>query len=116
MEILTHHQIIDETVEYYSNNPRSVRVDGFCLYLGPNGEKCAFSRCLTDEGVAMVHFHENTRVGHEYLIHLKSQYQGKSVKFWRDLQRLHDNQSHWDNKELTSIGKQYVEYLKNEYL
>lgn len=51
---LTKHQIIDEIVDYYNNNPRSVRTDEYgsssCYYYHPvTNIQCAFSRCTKKE-------------------------------------------------------------------
>lgn len=81
-------EIIDETVEFYENNPRSLNPNpkgeaDRCLYNGPNGEACAFARCVADE------YREKLEEGKGSYYHLelfgdklfKEQYKGKSERF-----------------------------------
>jgi hypothetical protein len=121
----TAHEIIDETVEYYSKNPRSLgkygSKDSACLYLGPNGEKCAFSRCVMDSEVKGLHQSEgqslNMFVRNDSLDHvLESEYRGHSKDFWISLQHLHDDKSHWNGNTLTVEGQNFVKRLKKHFV
>jgi hypothetical protein len=111
---LTKHQIIDETVKYYSNNPRSIGSDSTCVYNGPNGEKCAFSRCCTDNS----EFKEGSGANTQNKAVLLPQYAHypieKNEYFWRRLQELHDVERYWD-KGLTPEGMDYVKILKEKF-
>jgi hypothetical protein len=117
---LTAHQIIDETVAFYSEDTsrRSYNSDiNNCLYLGPNGTKCAYSRCWK-EGVYSPDMEQKTP--HELSIHgyepdsiVQEQYKGHSDEFWFNLQQLHDDTNCWDEKGLTSKGTIFVEKLKS---
>ena len=108
---LTAHEIIDETVEYYQNNPRS-KDDNRCLYNGPNGEKCAFSRCCTPDSK----FKEGRGSGLQVEVILLPQYEGQSKLFWNEIQNLHDTDNYWDGNTLTKLGEYEVLRMKNEYL
>lgn len=122
MKRLTKHQIIDETIKHYSNNPRAVNECGNnCVYLTEDGITCAHSRCLTDEArMTIVNEGRTTstatviieKYGDE--IH-KEQYRGHNETFWRSIQRLHDLTSHWDENGLTKRGQDYVKYIKSIY-
>lgn len=110
-------EIIDETVEYYSNvNKRSVN-GNYCKYLSDSGNKCAFSRCCTDEGVEHLHnYCEGIRVSEVLLSWLKPEYKGHSLKFWSKLQTLHDALTFWeDDGGLSEEGLEYVEELKEQF-
>jgi hypothetical protein len=116
-------EIIEETVEFYKNNPRSINNDeGWdkCVYLNDDGHKCAFSRCCTDEGVTWLH--EEIDIGRDggsviqhFLEHLKPEYQGHDIEFWKDIQKVHDKKLHWDGQILTELGIEFVNILKKEY-
>lgn len=112
-------EIIDETVEYYSNNPRSINDYKICTYHGENGEKCAFSRLCEDdvdfslfEGRACDYIF---KVNPNFMENLKEEYRYKDLNFYRDLQRLHDNESYWKGSNLSEDGESFVEQLKETY-
>ncbi len=97
--IKTKIEIIDETAEFYSKNPRS-NIGGSCKYLSDNGAKCAFSRCCTDEGVKTLHETlEGKSVTSQQFgptdFYLKDEYKGHDVKFWRALQGFHDDEKNF---------------------
>jgi hypothetical protein len=117
---LTAHQIIDETVEYYQNNPRSLNREGkvfnetgdiLCLYNGVNGEKCAYARCCTPDS----EFEEGRSASCQNKATLLPQYEGHPQSFWIGIQTLHDTNCYWDGNRLTEEGIKKVEYLKSHY-
>ena len=112
-KVLTAVEIILETVEYYSVNPierRSIK-GNMCLYEGPNGQKCAYSRCWK-EGVYKPEFEnfDAYAIGNPDLV-VEEKYKGQSNEFWICLQRLHDGDQFWDKKGLTKIGEDFVNRL-----
>jgi hypothetical protein len=125
-------EIIDETIEHYKSNPRSFIMQGntkLCVYLSNEGNKCAFSRCCTDEGVAWLHDEVDItlggdNVGSEFLQFLKPEYQGHDVEFWLDIQDLHDVNSYWEiemvdnvpRNKLTPLGFMKYCNLKLKYI
>lgn len=113
MEKKTYHQVIDETVEYYLNNPRSVGVDGLCLYNGPNGEKCAFSRCCEPDS----QFNEGwpaSSSGH--MNNLRAEYKHLNIPdFWNSLQELHDKEEYWTEPNHVENRERFVLHLKSLY-
>ena len=124
---LTKLQIIDETVEYYSKNPRSVkREDGqslACYYYHPiTNAQCAFSRCTIKE------FKDKLIDCNKYPLYyvikkheinvdtiLQNKYKGHNEEFWTDIQNLHDSDSNWNELELTAVGAAQVNRLKDKY-
>lgn len=115
---LTALEIIDETVAFYSADvTRRSKKDGYCVYAGKDGTKCAYSRCWR-EGVWKAEYedrnpkHEKMPLPDELV---EERYKGHSAMFWKKLQRLHDNDYHWDQTGLTEKGKEYVEIIKNEF-
>ena len=128
-------EIIDETVEFYSNNPRSTRYkneDGEkfpsqCCYINEKGNFCAHSRCLTDEAREMVKGQGRNGSGAQFVIQCygdiihKEEYQGHEPAFWIDVQKIHDTKENWrpllgkDKSTLTISGKNLVLGLKNKW-
>jgi hypothetical protein len=116
-------EIINETVEFYSKNSRSVTVGEcsvICLYIGNNGENCAFSRCCTEEGKQRLHKnYEGITLGQRslsnYETFLKQEYCGHSQDFWVEIQKLHDVSSHWKDGKLSESGGRHVSYLLKRY-
>jgi hypothetical protein len=119
---LSANQIIDETVAYYTEDVsrRTYNPDiNNCLYLGANGTKCAYSRCWK-EGVYSSSMEQKTPSSldsdgytPDYLV--QEQYQGHSVKFWNDLQTLHDNPKYWTENNISILGKEFVKELKDTW-
>ena len=110
---MTKIEIIDETVAYYQTHNRSVLSDYSCEYNGPNGEKCAFSRCCTADSV----FEENESSIMQKAAVLLPQYAHIPYhdSFWMDLQSLHDNADCWDGRSLTGKGIERIAILKKRY-
>lgn len=110
-------EIIEETIEHYKTNPRSLeKITGHCKYLNDDGSKCAFSRCCTDEGVKRLHdLNEGHSITTNHLSYLKPEYQGHDVEFWLYIQRLHDSDGNWNGNELTERGKDMVGITKGRF-
>ena len=119
---MTKLEIIDETVQFYTVNPRSVSL-GRCVYNGPNDTHCAVGRCFRDyfkklgdtfqdniSGVESLHCDYN---GLDKL--LEEKYQGHELAFWSDMQHLHDAGHHWYENGLTLEGKDFVDSLRERY-
>ena len=95
--MLSKQQIIEETVEYYKNNPfgfDSTKYDGIggCVYYGPEGQMCAVGRCLINPK----HFATNTDSAYSLINDLsddilEEKYRGHSSAFWQSLQSFHDD-------------------------
>jgi hypothetical protein len=114
----TKHQIIDETVAYYSEDTKRRAVTGqSCHYFQKEtGNMCAVGRCANDPQKLDGSCYFKTlsaKLSDEEIF--KPEYRGHSVEFWSDLQFLHDENSHWDEKGLTPEGKEYVKNLKENY-
>lgn len=114
-------EIIDETVEYYSadTNRRSVNIEGTeCVYNGPDGKLCAFSRCVLP--TELYNLIEGSNAS-EFEIHgsldylLIEQYRGHAPSFWVSLQSIHDNTDYWSIDGLTSIGRSKVDEIKRMF-
>ena len=115
-------EIINETVEFYSNNERAISDIGTCMYKTPNGLRCAHSRCISDEyidKISKLFNHSTTADGviHHFNddIHLIP-YRGNHPNFWIDIQLLHDTCYYWEKNKngkntLTKDGKKFVKEL-----
>jgi len=119
----TTREIIEETAAFYNSNNRSVREiynndgdkDTECRYFGPDGKRCAFSRCCleTDEVVDFLAKQENVTA--ELVLKyaaakgieiLKEEYRGHSQHFWNSLQSFHDTADYWDENGLSQEGEE----------
>lgn len=117
--IMTKHEIIDETVEYYSIDPknrRGISKNGLtCVYYTETQgiiKMCAVGRCLIDPKVFASSLSSVSHVLKDNDQLLKEQYRGHPIKFWLDIQYLHDWNSYWDEVGLTEAGRYKVKELK----
>lgn len=106
-------EILDETIEYYTHNPRGITDEGVCLYLTEDGKKCAVGRCLV-EGRIPTTFEGgiNSLVRKYGTFLLRPQYRGHTEAFWADLQGLHDRAENWCENGLTEMGERNVYRIK----
>ncbi len=115
----TYVDVINETVDYYSEDPverRSVdETDSSCKYNGPGGRQCAFARCANPidekyegDDVSMIfHFEPNI---------LKDEYKHlENPDFWLDIQTLHDCLVYWNDEGLSEDGRKKVDEFINKY-
>lgn len=123
---MTFSELVDNTVEHYTTNPRSRDGDiGPCAYAGPNGERCAAAR-LCDESLS--NFKEmddmcDSTWGHVvHLAVLKPEYAHFTVEQIQALQELHDTTENWLKPEgltgtggLSETGEQFVESIKSKF-
>lgn len=126
MTQLTKLQIIQETVDYYSEdtNRRAV-TNGVCSYNSVDNKQCAVGRCLIDPVYfeALVTNHEcgssaiaDIEEFSDFEENLKEEYRGNSLDFWTSLQELHDQKENWINGVGLSLrGIQLVDDLKIKY-
>ena len=113
-------KLVDETIEYYINNPRSLNTGSGCLYCGLNGERCAAARLFVNPDVLTDSEYwgeETTSISNPRLI-LKPQYDKAYLndKFIFKLQKLHDEGENWNlshgKNKLTKIGDLAVQDFK----
>ena len=98
-------KLIDETYEYYQENPRS-KVSGRFYYLSPHGSMCAIGRCLTEhaleyahdkcEGMAFHRFLTNWDCDHPDESMFKEPYRDLPETLWEALQTFHDFDPNWE--------------------
>lgn len=141
MKKLTPIEIIDETVEYYKTHPRAQKgktVMG-CEYKTADGRMCAVGRCFTEKALeefenydgaaddlfnSHIGFYDVTVFKPEYRINNSdiSGFEYDAIRFWEDLQFLHDWPHHWieespesEIRELSERGVNQVKRLKMRY-
>lgn len=115
-------EIIDETVEFYSKNPRAIRYTS-CQYQMADGRQCAHSRCLTDEARQSVVDNGLNNSSASTVIECsmerdnihKEEYRGHESDFWNSIQNIHDVSSNWSKAGLSVAGRNFVEALKQKY-
>ena len=139
MKVLTKEEIINETVKFYSADTkrRSVNEEvgtSGCYYALEDGRNCAVGRCLTTKiknklKTSHIHFNncdfqglivgmvkcewDNTDENLDKL--LKPSYRGHSLRFWEDLQSLHDIYDYWNETGLTIKGNEVLEQINKKY-
>ena len=121
---LSMEEILNETVEYYSGNPKARRSsdNGVCSFNGPYGEHCAVGRCFLPEfqmlGDKLIGNRSNLITfmklnGVESIDEfLQPQYRGKNYRFWTNLQYLHDTKENWNKNGLTEQGYLVVQRIR----
>lgn len=118
MKTKTKLEIINETVAYYSEDPRRRAFSGMsCRYITRDGKMCAFGRCEVDPNInEEADVRGRFRDRFELMdVALKIEYRGHQISFWEDIQRLHDNKSHWNESGLSDSGMIHVQILKEKY-
>lgn len=103
-------KILDDTVEYYMDHPRSV-VESSCKYRGPNGEVCAVGRLANEEQLRELHRNEgNSAATVAHIINMQD-----DKEFLSDLQTLHDGSSNWIKTDtgqvLSYTGRSYYNLI-----
>jgi len=114
---MTFAELVDNTVKYYTNNPRSFEYDSMgnamCKYAGPNGERCAAAR-LCDESVTDFEAMDSKASpswGDVYhMATLKPEYAHFTTAQIEALQILHDRDLNW----LAPLGKSGTGGLSGE--
>lgn len=120
--------ILNETVEYYSENIQKRAVSSWrtasCSYVAPNGNTCAVSRLLSNKGRIKAH---EAYEGESAEAIPTTFFQKKYIKLFKfnenvmynflcQLQTLHDTNCYWQNEiGLTKDGEDMVEEI-NSYL
>lgn len=128
---MTAQEIIQETVDYYAQDPVRRRAtytkpeEGLdvCKYRTPfYGRKCAVGRCMTDDALdelanspgsirtVLVTSTLQPGTTQQQLLDswLQECYRGHDPEFWFQLQKLHDTSGFWDGQGLTSSGELFV--------
>ena len=120
----TYVDVIKETIKYYSDDPenkRSLKINSgmsSCLYNGPDGKQCAFSRCAKS---IPDHYDKLGKFASEVLKKeginiLKEEYRHlNNFGFWNELQHLHDDCNNWIDNGLSEVGKSHANSLIEKY-
>lgn len=115
-------EIIDETINYYSNPNNRGITGNMCKYLTDNGKMCAVGRCMAKPhtsylgAASRILIRDGTQeLKLELEPLLKEEYRGHSVKFWNDLQHLHDRAQHFTYTGFSHKGIEFIDELKAAY-
>lgn len=126
-KLLTPEEIIDEVINYYSENTSRRAVIQHestttgCEYYVKVGRKvkmCAVGHCLK-RGVAKKlsdsEFGDQDYSGTQLkMSDFQPKYRYNNDKFWLGLQYIHDSDGCWDENGLTNLGKARVATLRNK--
>lgn len=117
----TKKQIVLETVEEYSDpNNRALFYnyggpeDATCVYKSKNGNRCAVGRCVDDENIEAIAKISRKVTSlyngdDQFELCLKKEYKGHDIKFWLNIQKLHDTHTYWSEDGITCKGIEFVE-------
>lgn len=129
-------EIIDETVQYYSEDPKrraqsvkDIWKEGDPIgskymyqYITIDGRMCAVGRCMIApqiewEGYANYIESSNDIEGYNGELDnlLKEKYKGHPEEMWAAIQSLHDTDEYWNKNGITAEGKKYVKKLKEQW-
>lgn len=141
MKKITYSELLEETVQYYSEDPenkRGLNHYANCSYKTEDGKMCAVGRCIIHPELFQkagagdftnlleyIPYRDFEDLTEEDIQHLGDGHQGKISKilkpeykhltehrFWDSLQHLHDSNSFWDKNGLTIKGEIKVDNLK----
>ena len=112
-------EIIEETASFYTSKNRGYNTAKGCMYRTFDGKKCAVGRCILDEKLDMfaplrgsiLHVAAALPDKEPLDNFLKPEYRGHSLKFWYNIQNLHDMEDNWDSNGITPEGIEYKEQL-----
>ena len=117
MKKLTHLEFLNDTVSFYSADPkgrRALNQDGECVYLAEDGRKCAIGRYIKeDEKEAFNNLGTLAGLLSEHPNCLKPSIANLSQNFLARIQNLHDGDRNWDEFGLTEFGKATFEVIKD---
>ena len=112
--------ILEDTIEYYSEEPRAMDASGSCQYTDDNGNHCAVGRYMRPE-FQTVNFYANNGVSVGSLAadvdtYLDSKVIGLTEKFWCALQDVHDSCNNWGEYDegLTAVGRVRCDSMKKK--
>jgi len=118
-------EIVTNTVDWYSNNPRALADDlmergDYCRYLTTDKNRCSFARYINDENIERIHDEYEGMIAGDVL-HvegndsiLKSSVRGLSWDFWSDLQQFHDSGLNWLEGGLSGDGVDVVKSFRQD--
>jgi hypothetical protein len=122
-------EIVKETIEYYSADPKGRRafVNGLCWYLTNDGRKCAVGRYIKEEKnsefmsgdvynichVSPFNTEESNSTALDLL--LVDDVHGHSVAFWKSIQIFHDKKEYWTETGLSEEGQKEANKLIEYY-
>ena len=112
--------ILEDTIEYYSESPRAQDSSGSCQYTDADGNHCAVGRYMREEFQTTEFYANNgTSVGSlaaDVDTYLESNVLGLTEKFWSALQDIHDSDICWGEygEGLTAIGEVSCDSMKKK--
>jgi hypothetical protein len=120
---MTKTEIINETIAFYNSTNRGYdEAEDICVYLTPNGNKCAVGRCMTNGAIEKCGMTQAS-IGNLIEVHnlasiddiLKPEYRGHGLRFWKDLQHFHDDCSLWNKDGFRGEIPNHIQrYLDSE--
>ena len=113
-------EIIEETADYYAEDPpgrRAIGPHGAGQYYSPaTGNCCAVGRTFQD-AKSVYEKHSNVLMSDGFKLDKfrDAEYRGHDRAFWADLMHLHDHHNYWTDRGLSESGEAYKHQLLEEY-
>ena len=107
---------LEDTVKYYSEDISRRAVNNYsCRYRTNDGRKCAIGRFIPDD--LYNEKIEEHSIGEIFKYEfIPDELKELGVNFLYDIQHLHDNDSNWERRGLSSEGEEWVYFIKNEII
>lgn len=119
--VKTKKEILEETIEFYNENPESRGYSDLegCKYFVSENKLCAVGRCLIDPEGFQIEF-GNLAIADlesfsDFWENFKEEYRVEDIFFWQHLQDLHDRGENWNEKGLTKEGEVFADSLMKKY-
>ena len=112
--------ILEDTIEYYSESPRAMDLSGSCQYTDTDGNHCAVGRYMRPEFQTTEFYGNNgtsvSSLAADIDTYLKSNVLGLTEKFWSALQDIHDSNNNWGEYDegLTECGRTRYGSMKDK--
>ena len=112
--------ILEDTIEYYSESPRAMDLSGSCQYTDDNGNHCAVGRYMRPEFQTTEFYCNNgtsvISLAADVDTYLESSVLGLTEKFWSALQDIHDSCNNWGEYDegLTAVGRTRCDSMKKK--
>ena len=94
-------EVLEETVKFYTDNPsRRAVFHHNCMYLSPDGKRCAVGRLIPPDYDNIIKNCSDLDVYNLFYKHEQIEEAiGLPVGFLHDLQRIHDSSKYWTGTE-----------------
>jgi hypothetical protein len=111
-------EILEDTINFYNNNPVAINDVGCCYYQMPGTNiRCAVGRLLIKDDLTSVNTITINCLYEDYSYLFPPAVLECGLDFLSSLQKLHDYPQHWiKNKGITKEGEEYANFIKEKFI